>query len=171
MLRLMNQGERDADSLLKQSWWEDEENSQPLPVDPRRLAKSLGIRVQEDWLDPDESGRIVIPKSGPVVITLNQFDHPNRQRFTCAHELGHYIQRRQDGRDKTRSFVDYRNTLAGLGVDRDEIYANQFAAALLMPASAVEHAYQVGSDTALLAARFGTSSQAFELRLRNLGLR
>lgn len=168
---LVPNGELDAQRLLKQSWWTNEEGSDPLPVDPMRLAKGLGIRVEEQWLDPDESGRIAIPASGPVVITLNIFDHANRKRFTCAHEIGHYIHRRQDSQAGRKSFVDYRNTLAGLGVNKDEIYANQFAAALLMPAAAVKRELSRRQDPAQLAAKFGTSTQAFELRLRNLGLK
>jgi hypothetical protein len=80
------EAERDAKQLLDASWWW-EDAAGPLPVDPFEVARDLGLTVQFRPLSLDESGHIVIPRpgSGPVVITLNSFDHPNRQRFTCAH--------------------------------------------------------------------------------------
>lgn len=105
---------------------------------------------------------------GDVVISLNGLDHPNRQRFTCAHEIGHYSSRRKSGEDET--FSDRRATLAGLGVSPEEIYANQFAAALLMPAHLVQRFRGEGLAVEKMARRFGTSVQAMELRIRNLGL-
>ena len=161
------EAERDARRLLEASWWLDDDASTPLPVDPMEIARDLGISVQYRMLPPDQSGNIVIPRRGPVVITLNSFDHENRQRFTCAHEIGHYNRRSRQGRHE--EFIDYRDTLAGLGRDSEEIYANQFAAALLMPAQLVKRYYRI-EDVAKLARRFETSEQAMEVRLRNLGL-
>jgi len=99
---------------------------------------------------------------------VNASDTQNRQRFTCAHEIGHYVRRGQD--PNRTSFVDYRDTLAGLGRDTDEIFANQFAAALLMPAPLVVRFRRAGDSISTLAERFGTSVQAMEIRLRNLRL-
>jgi Zn-dependent peptidase ImmA (M78 family) len=97
------------------------------------------------------------------------WDHPNRQRFTCAHEIGHYLRRKRTG--ARGRFVDYRDTLAGLGTDVEEIYANQFAAALLMPAHLVHKGYKVDERSSEdLAWELGTSAQAMNVRLRNLRL-
>ena len=158
--------ERDAGRLLE-SWWEAPEKDEPLPVDPMVLARRLGIRVQVVPLPPDESGNIFMPPDSTPVISLNRGDALSRQRFTCAHEIGHYV-RRGGSQLASRSFTDYRATLAGLGVNAEEIYANQFAAALLMPAHLV--ARWQGEDPSGLARRFGTSPQAMQLRLRNLRL-
>lgn len=140
-----------------------------LPVDPYALARSLGISVRFNDLPPDESGKIVIPANGAPVITINAYDHPHRQRFTAAHEIGHYVRRSRQMRGTT-TFVDYRDTLAGLGSDPEEIYANQFGAALLMPASLVSDMYRGGMGAEVLADRFNTSVQAMKVRLRNLRL-
>jgi Zn-dependent peptidase ImmA (M78 family) len=165
----VREAEADATRLLE-SWWSTPAQDSPLPVDPTELARRLGIVVRTDRLPPDESGKIVIPPDGqgPVVITINYWDHSNRQRFTCAHEIGHYVQRKEET-GASRTFVDYRDDLAGLGADREEIYANQFAAALLMPAHLVE-AWHRRESVESLARRFGTSTQAMQLRLRNLRL-
>ena len=161
--------ERDAARLLE-SWWGTPARDAPLPVNPLSLARGLGIKVFRANLPPDESGNIVIPAEGDVVITVNQSDAWNRQRFTCAHEIAHYLRREQQGRDG-QTFIDYRDTLAGMGRDPSEIYANQFAAALLMPPHLVEEGYkQEKLSVAQLAERFETSAAAMGLRLRNLNI-
>lgn len=164
----VREAERDAEKLLA-SWWESPAKDRPLPVDPIALARRLGIRVQIAALDPDESGSIYFPPEGAAVITLNRGDAVSRQRFTCAHEIGHYV-RRETNPSLHRSFIDYRDTLAGLGVNTEEIYANQFAAALLMPAHLVARWHRNGESIESLARRFATSTQAMDLRLRNLRL-
>ncbi len=119
-------------------------------------------------LREDESGNIVISPHNTPVISLNRLDSDNRRRFTCAHEIGHYIQRSQESDAKT--YVDFRSTLAGMGIDEDEIFANQFAAALLMPASQVLDFFRSGWSPEEMARSFRTSTHAMELRLRNLQL-
>lgn len=168
MSATLQDAERDAAELLESSWWTTSSKDTPLPVDPTKLARGLGIRVQTLALPPDESGNIEIPIFGTVVISLNRWDHDNRRRFTCAHEIAHYLRRQESGA-RGRTFTDYRDTLAGLGVDTEEIYANQFAAALLMPAHLV-HRWWRSESVETLANRFGTSTKAMELRLRNLRL-
>lgn len=157
-----------AAMTLLESWWTTPEKDAPLPVDPFQLARSLGIAVQKSSrLATEVSGQIVFMDDG-AVITVNAADHPNRQRFTCAHEIGHYTRREEAGDDCR--FVDYRSTLAGLGMDQEEIYANQFAAALLMPAHLVKQFVKKQMRVDNMATLFGTSVQAMELRLRNLRL-
>jgi Zn-dependent peptidase ImmA (M78 family) len=166
----VREAEYDAARLLKSWWWETPDQDEPLPVNPLSLARGLGITVIRASLPPDESGKIVIPPGGDVTISLNKWDGQNRQRFTCAHEIAHYLRREQQGRIG-QTFVDYRDTLAGMGRDPVEIYANQFAAALLMPAHLVQQGYmrdKLGLED--LADRFYTSSLAMRLRLRNLNL-
>lgn len=168
----VREAERDAAQLLDASWWQNGTRDFPLPVDPMALARALGLEVQAAFLASDESGNIVIPNEDDAnaVITLNASDHPNRQRFTCAHEIGHYLRRQRTG-TRGRTLVDYRDTLAGLGTDREEIYANQFAAALLMPGRLVQRfRLQHRDSPEAMALRFGTSVQAMNVRLRNLRL-
>jgi Zn-dependent peptidase ImmA (M78 family) len=165
----VREAERDAAALLDSSWWTTPDRDQPLPVSPAELAWHLGIEVRVVPLPADESGNIVIPDDDEAVISLNSGDHPNRQRFTCAHEIGHYLRRKRAG--GSGRFVDYRDTLAGLGTDVEEIYANQFAAALLMPAHLIYQRYKVEDrPVEQLAWEFRTSEQAMHVRLRNLRL-
>lgn len=163
----VREAEQEATRFLE-SWWRDPDKTQPLPVDPFALASSFGIEVRLRWLPPDESGHIEMPLFGAPVITLNSYDSPNRQRFTCAHEIGHYLRRQKQGH--RGRYTDYRDTLAGLGNDPEEIFANQFAGAMLMPAHLVARGYADGESVEELARKFGTSTQAMSLRLRNLRL-
>lgn len=67
-----------------------------LPVDPVRIARSLGIRVSVMPMGFSVAGEI--SNQGDVsTIRLNEYNGTNRQRFTCAHELGHYEWHRRDG--------------------------------------------------------------------------
>src|SRR5438128_575652 len=58
----------------------------PVPVDV--IASRRGIRVRFVRLDSELSGMIFF-QSVPT-IAINSLHHPNRQRFTLAHEIGHY---------------------------------------------------------------------------------
>lgn len=160
----VREAEAEATRLLDTAWWPTRE----LPIDPYHLARGLGIVVRDAPLPLDESGNIVISPNETPVITLNSFDSANRRRFTCAHEIGHYTQRSREPIEQR--FVDCRDDLAGLGSDSREIFANQFAAALLMPAAKVLAFHKDGYSPADMAHSFGTSVQAMEIRLRNLRL-
>jgi Zn-dependent peptidase ImmA (M78 family) len=83
-----------------------------------------------------------------------------------AHEIGHYVKRSAGPEDY--EYVDRRDTLSSRGSDPDEVYANAFAANLLMPKDEVE---RFKSRTPLeLAHYFGVSPEAMSYRLANLGI-
>ncbi|MGD0452307.1 MAG: ImmA/IrrE family metallo-endopeptidase [Solirubrobacteraceae bacterium] len=151
---------RDAAMLLREAW------GAPLPVDPISIARAAGIRVLDAPLDDDTAGALVKEPGQDPTILLNQNDSPNRKRFTCAHELGHYRRRSADETEYTT--VDLRGSLAAAGTDPEEIYANEFAASLLMPEDAVRRLLEEGLGDLELAIRFGVSREAIEYRLKNL---
>lgn len=145
------------------------------PVDLKGLANSLGVEVRHVYLDDDISGMIE-HKNERYVISVNALDACYRQRFTIAHELGHFMNHRhlmQDGIDDNRAYRStssgrYHNTEIG---PAEETQANRFAAALLMPAKAVRRAYNEGlKDVNELARKFQVSKQAMRIRLESLGL-
>lgn len=157
---------RDASKLLDQVW------ASPfgveVPVDPVTIAKALGITVYTADLDPDVAGLLVKHGGEDPAIYLNSRDSENRQRFTCAHELGHYVQRSSSDFEDWE-FVDRRDQLSSTGTDLNEIYANTFAAQLLMPEHEVRsRAKRVG--VAGLAATFQVSLEAMKNRFTTLRL-
>lgn len=160
------EAERAAAAVLRELW--DEQ----LPVDPIRIARGLGIGVRVAWLAADWSGALVKRRGEAPEILLNEDHSRTRQRFTCAHELGHWFYRAAHTAttdSDTFEFIDSRDSRASQGTDPIERYANGFAAALLMPADRVRK-WAKEEPEALLAWRFEVSSEAMRLRLRNLGM-
>jgi Zn-dependent peptidase ImmA (M78 family) len=151
------------------------------PVSVERVAQGEGARIARRPFDDDDlSGMLYREPRGPAVIAVNSRNAPTRQRFTIAHEIAHLLLHEptlQVDRPISGRFRDERSALA---VDRDEIEANQFAAALLMPrewvltdADRLMSQRPTLSDEAVveeLAERYAVSRQAMEFRLANLGL-
>ncbi len=151
-----------AQELLEECW------DGSLPIDPVRIAKALGIQVFNAPLTDDVSGALVKKEGKDPAVYLNRDDSKNRKRFTCAHELGHFI-RRSDEPEKFE-YVDYRDDQSATGTIEEERFANSFAAALLMPRVAVEALHDEGLPDYRMALRFGVSREALQFRLDNLGL-
>lgn len=139
-----------------------------LPVDPFKIARNLDIIVKEEPLDSNLAGFIVRENGGQVEIFVNAYDPPVRQRFTLAHELGHFVKNRNDD---NIGYVDERSELASSGTNTNEIWCNQFAAELLMPAAIVKKYWAEGRTVDKLRETFNVSGAALEHRLKNLGLR
>jgi Zn-dependent peptidase ImmA (M78 family) len=164
--------ENGAQEILISSWRRDE-TSITLPVDPFEIAKNLGIKAYTANLDPGVSGMLIKLAGEDPEIYVEASDSPNRRRFTCAHEIGHYVKRSATG-DKEWEYVEHRDLLTSQGSNPEEIYANQFAASLLMPREQVQQRIKepanLAAETALLAAQFGVSEDAMRYRLINLDL-
>ena len=151
----------------------------PVPVE--QLAKALGLSVQYEHYDGDISG-LLYRDSNVSIIGVNAAHSMTRQRFTIAHELGHFMLHRGRPLIVDKQFrINFRNSASSLATDHEEIQANGFAATLLMPRGWVEKAalrlirrLESLSDDDLverLASRFNVSPQAMSFRLINLGLR
>ena len=162
--------ESDARQVLATTWAPGSDGVPILlPVDPFVIAQKLGIKAYAAALDKGISGMLVKRAGEDPEIYVHSSDSPNRRRFTCAHELGHYYKRSATG-DTEWEYVEHRDLLTSQGNDPEEIYANQFAASLLMPREEVERRKKEGAGTAILAAEFGVSEDAMHYRLVNLGL-
>jgi Zn-dependent peptidase ImmA (M78 family) len=98
-----------------------------------------------------------------AIIRLNRDDHPVRQRFTLAHEIGHLmLHPMETGR------MHFRDT--NFHGDWHETQANRYAADLLMPEWMLS--ISIGSTHAevwRLARLFNVSEQAMQYRLENTG--
>lgn len=157
-----------ARDLLRTTWdYAPEQLSCTLPVNPMHIAERLGLRVYLAYLEPDISGMLAKRVGEDAKIYINARDSEARQRFSCAHELGHYVKRGLSG-DASFGYIDRRGPHSSLGIDPDEVFANQFAAELLMPEPIVKR-YAEELSPAGLAAKFGVSVGAMTYRLDNLG--
>ncbi len=153
--------EREAERILATVW------QGGFPVDPVLIAKNLGIDVKDATLRHNIAGAIVKESDKDAVILVNADDHPNRKRFTCAHELGHFVE--HENLPDSYEYIDLRGTLSATGTDPHERYANSFAAALLMPAAEVARLKAEDRTQTEMAFHFGVSQEAMHYRLKNLG--
>jgi Zn-dependent peptidase ImmA (M78 family) len=160
--KLKNEAASEAAALLEVAWPHG-----TIPVDPVAIARSADIRVLEADLDDDTLGALVKTPGDPPLIVINQKDPEVRKRFTCAHELGHWTRRASN--DEYTS-VDLRSEESRRGTDPEEIFANEFAAALLMPEESFRVQFILGRGPSLLGIKFKVSEQAAEFRIKNLGL-
>ncbi len=106
------------------------------PIDIFSIASKLGIEVRTDVEIPDNEISGLIKrrgKDGNPVVLLNSSHTPQRQRFTLAHELGHFLLHVLDPMHIDRNYVYFRSGSSALAIDPKEIQANQFAAEILMP--------------------------------------
>ena len=145
------------------------------PVDVRGLIEALGIQYQKAFLADNISGMLERLDDGYFKITVNATHRETRQRFTAAHELGHFMNHRNligDGVDDNKAYRStdegkYHNTDIG---PLEETEANKFAAIVLMPGPLVQLEYENTKDTSKLAKKFGVSERAIKWRLVNLRL-
>lgn len=137
------------------------------PVTPSKIARSLGIEMREASLTDGTSGVIMKRPGEDAQILIERTDPPVRQRFTAAHEIGHFIERTviQDSPDDDFGFVDRRNSR---NHDVHEFFANEFASNLLMPRSEVQRLRDEGLSEVRMAAHFGVSVVALKTRLMKL---
>jgi Zn-dependent peptidase ImmA (M78 family) len=165
------QVEKAAEDLLRATWITDGGDVEDcsLPVDPFHIADRLGLKVYKQVLGADVSGMLAKRPGRDPEVYINANDSLNRQRFSCAHEIGHYSKRATGRDDDSWGYIDRRGPSSSQGTDPDEIYANQFAAALLMPEDKVRKLYESLDPTAMAVA-FGVSLGAMKFRLDNLGL-
>lgn len=106
-----------------------------IPVRVGELALELGIQVNRAPLPPKVSGLIqpsASARSG-YEIQVNKYEVSERQRFTVAHEIAHYLLHRSEIGSGVVDNILYRSNLTS----RREIEANRLAADIIMPEDAV----------------------------------
>lgn len=139
-------------------------HQQAAPVKVGALANDLGLKVIISELPTGISGKLTQePKgSGQWVVRVNRHEHKNRQRFTIAHEIAHFVLHREEIGDELVDDTFYRSGLS----ERREWEANKLAAEILMPWHLIrEEAKDQRQTPAELAEKFGVSEAAMHIRL------
>jgi Zn-dependent peptidase ImmA (M78 family) len=162
-----------VETIVRKLLRELEIEKPPIPVEA--IARSLGAKIRYSPFEGDISGMVFRDKD-QTVIGVNSLHHPNRQRFTIAHEIGHFLLHKGTEIHVDRTFrVNLRNDVSSQAVDPDEIEANRFAAQLLMPEHFLgrdlkgqEIDIEKEDDLKLLASKYRVSLQALTFRLTNL---
>ena len=100
------------------------------PINLEEIAEGEGLNIAiAEFAQKDVSGFIDFEKK---MILVNKYDSISRQRFTIAHELGHWILHQKEIEENRDLVVLYRRPIAG-EKDPLEQEANCFAASLLVP--------------------------------------
>jgi Zn-dependent peptidase ImmA (M78 family) len=149
------------------------------PVDVIHIAEGLGIRVVKTQLGNSVSGALLTREGQPTIL-IERGHSRKRQRFTIAHEIGHYWLGHQfepGEQVHVDGAVSMRNERSTEGTDQKEIEANQFAASLLMPRAMLDEELRRSGGVVTeamvteLANKFDVSEQAMTIRLGALGFR
>jgi hypothetical protein len=131
--------ERLADQLRGSNRWGD----------PIAVASQLGVRVERRPMAPSVLG--ATPSDRRIVVNMN-LNHVSA-RIVMAHELGHVLVKRGDAR-----LTDVR---------AEEQFADEFAAALLVPSAVLVDPVNAGD----LAERLQVDVELVTARAQRLGLR
>lgn len=145
-----------------------------LPVRMGELAKELGISaIRISQMETGVSGQISKEGNG-YVIRINRNEARDRQRFTIAHELAHYLLHRSlidASDDGIKDNVLYRSGAP----ERVEFEANQLAGEIIVPATHLrailsEEFRGIITDATIeiLSNRFAVSKSAIRVSLERL---
>jgi len=135
------------------------------PLNVEDLTLKLGITLKSKPLG-DLSGILYKDESNNWFIDINQLHHKNRQRYTIAHELGHYFLHKHL-KDRFEDEIFFR----GGESSNEEWQANEFASCILMPEQQFRQSIKDGVNTIeRLASKFEVSSIALRIRAKNLGM-
>jgi Zn-dependent peptidase ImmA (M78 family) len=147
-----------------------------VPVPVETLVESEGV-VLVEIADPRKPEGQFLPSQNTIVVNRHR-RRRTRERYTVAHELGHFCLNHHHGDaadSLLRALLD-DEVAEGLdpcrpGLPAIEQEANAFASALLMPAASVREAWKGGcTDLRVLADRFDVSAEAMTWRVGRLRL-
>lgn len=155
------------------NYWDDG----VFPVDPVKIAKTIGIEVYESQLGTDTWGMLVGGDNSATMF-LDSDQPLSRKRFSAAHELGHYMTHSAAIEELKaydvapipvgRGYVDKRSE-SGRG-NLFEVIANEFAGALLMPEDDLRRMVKKKTSNIDMAAFFRVSVDAVAYRRRILDI-
>jgi Zn-dependent peptidase ImmA (M78 family) len=148
------------------------------PVDVEAIAKRNNTVIHRRGVDEDFSGYLIRnADQSSGVIGVNSKHPLNRQRFTIAHELGHFLLHGGNNVHIDKQFlVRRRDKDSSKGTSPEEMEANLFAAELLIPEAFLSRdmkeagSFNFPEDdrVAELAKKYRVSQQAMTIRLTTL---
>jgi Zn-dependent peptidase ImmA (M78 family) len=156
------EAKRDAERLLRIT------GSQGVAVEPQGIANRLGVQVLEGRFTVQAFGGLLMKPGRDPQIVMDCRDGLIRRRMTCAYELGHFLV--QSAQTNSYRRVDMREPESASEEMPEEIYAEEFAACLLMPEEVVRTLAELGMDDLEMAVWLVVSLEAIQNRLRDLNL-
>lgn len=100
----------------------------PCQIDLEAIAFELGAKVRYRRLDGSEAR--IVGNGTTAIITVNEHHNSTRQRFSIAHELGHWTERHGEG-----GFICAKEDISPQNdaARNSEANANAFASQLILP--------------------------------------
>lgn len=162
-------GSREWDSLDEVQRQIVQAHLQDVPIKLSKIAHALGLRLRASTLPAGISGEIRPDpeRAGSFIIKVNRHDSSQRQRFTIAHEISHYLLHEDEIGDGITDDVLYRSGIS----DSREAQANRLAADILMPDSLIglwldrARSLNVQNIPLFLAEQFDVSEAAIKIKL------
>lgn len=142
-------------------------------IEDKNIIQTIGkmggtIEVKDFWDKKEKSGSLEVSNIKKFKIFVPRHTSLERDRFTIAHELGHYVIHYLFASDGVRAgrFVADR-----YGSGRVEWEANWFAASFLMPEKEFKKSFsKYMGNTYRVSEVFRVSEQAARIRAKSLGL-
>jgi len=129
------------------------------PVPPELILRHEGLEVRYSKNMGRRSSGIFFPSRKQLIVNANH--HIHRQRFTIAHELGHYFLNHEGGQfaDDVGFDGEYGTGILEKGkelmiADKE---ANEFASELLIPLKFIKADFKNENDPEILAGRYNVS--------------
>jgi Zn-dependent peptidase ImmA (M78 family) len=140
-----------------------------------KLCNNFNIEIYDSNLDSNVSGAIYHDNNIWEVF-VNESHHPNRQRFTIAHEFGHYVSYVNNSYSKTYldtqgnvTDVMYRKQECNSEEEKMEQEANLIAARLLMKEDIMNKLIRENREISDIAKQLRISVEAVSYRIKSFG--
>jgi len=140
------------------------------PIELKTILEHLNINLLE-YDFPKNISAILLKDEDMLVVGVNKNDPPNRQRFSIAHEIGHYILRHyNDVFIDTSEIATGRFDYSDNSNKAQEQEANHFASELLLPSSLIQKDFKRFKNVDELARIYKVSKEALWIKLLKLKL-
>ncbi len=153
--------QKEAEKILRENYI----TQAPVPVEELVEYEGLGL-IRTKFDNGDVAGVINLETK---YLLVNSADSERRQRFTIAHELGHWLLHEELMYSNRNLAVLFRNPI-GEEQDAFEKEANFFAANLLVPNNMLADAVKMHQDNNVLANLFNVSISVIGFRRKFLGI-
>lgn len=133
---MLNGIESVANKILYSYW------NLKIPVNVYQIAENIGFNIVENQ---NEYNNAILNLNNKTIIINNNESHINnlseqklQNKFTIAHQLGHYVLNHTKTKQNDLIFIDDDDVFNGKkNYDYREVEANMFAARLLIPTDAL----------------------------------
>ena len=151
------------------------EGNKSLPIPIETIVSNQGIKLLSYDLGEGMSGVLII-EQGEATIGYNKNEHRVRNRFTIAHELGHYMLHKEKDLFVDKDFKIMFRTIPSNDVNEiHEKEANEFAASILMPEDLLRREidlldldYTDENAVKILAKKFDVSPISMSIRISKI---